>query len=500
MQKKSIADFAYGILKENHRPMHYRKITEELVKLKEIKAENPYQDVNASMSADCRFARYQRGKWGLVKWKYREANLPYTLTSYCLFNGTIFLTNYLKPYFCWSRDDRNIEIIFVDINGEETPALVNYRKRLIFGLKEWYTKRNLAVNDRIFIGLIDNNKRKYFIITENEINLDIEENINDIIYKALKDSGKPLKYSQIYSIIIQRETDNDGIFSSLVKNKLKNDFRYIEISKDIWGLAEWLNITDKSFKILLNADNITIFLQYLKKYFETLGYEVSYMKNYSQKIIIANAGLGCKSYSLMVFGLPGNCIKNMNQAIDWMEIRKIRDNLKIYSAILLLESIYPDELIYRAEKEGIKLYELSILYDIIKEHEKMPFSLSELQIAFNPEANPHVNTAKLLEIRKKQWEQWRAIKNIIDILRVARKEDRYLNADMIIEEIDKSKKPHNIKMAADILTKDIIKQLTLDPFRIIDITEQKNIVLVYSDLLIQRKIEQLFRFLMDKEE
>jgi len=93
MHKKSIADLAYDILDKNHRPMHYRKITEELLEIKDLKAENPHHDVNASIGVDKRFIRYHRGIWGLVKWKYKEANLPYTLTSYCLRSGTIFLTS-----------------------------------------------------------------------------------------------------------------------------------------------------------------------------------------------------------------------------------------------------------------------------------------------------------------------------------------------------------------------------------------------------------------------
>ena len=84
MSRKSIADLAYDILEENRRPMHYRKITEEVMKISDIKAEKPHHGVNALMGADQRFVRYQQGIWGLLRWKYREANLPYSLTSYCL--------------------------------------------------------------------------------------------------------------------------------------------------------------------------------------------------------------------------------------------------------------------------------------------------------------------------------------------------------------------------------------------------------------------------------
>ena len=141
MARKSIVDLAYDVLEENHRPMHYRKIAQEITKIKNIKGENPHHAVNAVMGADRRFIRYQRGIWGLVKWKYREANLPYTLTSYCLLNGTITLTSYLKPYFSWHRDDRTVEIVFVDSEGKEIKAMLNYRQKIITGFREWFQDR-----------------------------------------------------------------------------------------------------------------------------------------------------------------------------------------------------------------------------------------------------------------------------------------------------------------------------------------------------------------------
>ena len=42
MTRKSIADLAYDILEENHHPMHYRRITEKILKIKNIKAEKPH--------------------------------------------------------------------------------------------------------------------------------------------------------------------------------------------------------------------------------------------------------------------------------------------------------------------------------------------------------------------------------------------------------------------------------------------------------------------------
>ncbi|MCK4309739.1 MAG: winged helix-turn-helix domain-containing protein, partial [Candidatus Atribacteria bacterium] len=117
MRHKSVADVAYEILIKHKKPLHYRKIAEELIKIKPLKVKEPYYAVNASMSGDKRFMRTKRGIWGLVRWKYKNANIKYSLTSYCLKDGTMFLTSYMRPFF--SRDKKIIEVTFIDKEGIE---------------------------------------------------------------------------------------------------------------------------------------------------------------------------------------------------------------------------------------------------------------------------------------------------------------------------------------------------------------------------------------------
>lgn len=501
MQKKSIADIAYDILEESHRPMHYRKITDEVMKIKEIKAENPHHDVNALMGADQRFIRYQRGIWGLVKWKYREAHLPYTLTSYCLRNGTIFLTSYIKPYFNWSRDDRNMEIVFVDDDGEETKAQVNYRQKLIYGLKEWYKHKKLDVNDTLFIGLIDENKRKYFIIAEKDIKIDTEKDIGGIIYKILQDKEEPLTYSQIYTLITKQAPEQLGLFEEYIQNILRNDIRYAEIQKGKWGLVEWLDEIEQLYLNLLYSERVNDFQFSLKKCFDFLGYQTEWYINQQQELIVAQALLDYKSYRLLITGLPKDMNLSAVRAIDWSGIRKIKEKLNIDSVFLFSEEFPFKELMERAKEEGVQLFELSILYKIMKEHQRIPFSLFELRLAFSPMHHPSNNFDKLISTRSEQWDQWSLIREILTILVKASKKKNYMDMNLLIKELDKNNRSHgNERNIEQLEVKHIIEQLGREPCKLIERSESGNLILAYQLPIAWRKVYSLFQFLMNDDE
>ncbi|MDD5635012.1 MAG: HTH domain-containing protein [Atribacterota bacterium] len=499
MYKKSIADLAYDILERNNRPMHYRKITEELEKIKEIKAEKPHHDVNASIGADQRFIRYQRGIWGLVRWKYKEAHLSYTLTSYCLLTGTVFLTSYLKPYFSWSRNDSNIEIIFVDTDGEEITASVNYRKKYITGLKGWYQKKKLDVNDRLLMGLIDDSKKKYFIIAEKEILPETERDISDTIYGILKEEEKPLSYARIYSAIIKQEPDSRGLFVDYIKNTLRKDLRYTEISEDCWGLTEWLNTTEKLFQNLLHANTIKDFHISLKKTFEFFGYKVDYIKNNRQDLLIVKAELDFKTYYLLITGLPAHYNADMIKNIDWPEMKRVRETYNINTVILFLKKIQDKNLIDRASEENVQLYEFTLLKKIMKEHQRIPFSLFELQVAFSPLQNPENNYGKLMEIRNRQWYYWNLIKDVVRILQISKNQNTYLDFKMLMKKITELNKYDSMDNY-EILIKKIVNILNQEPFAFIELSESENMIISYQSSMINKRINSLFQFFLNEEE
>jgi len=365
-------------------------------------------------------------------------------------------------------------------------------------LRDWYQKRKLDVNDKILIGLIDESKRRYFIIAEKNIKSDTKKDISDSIYEALKEEGHPMSYSQIYSAIIKRDPDNNGLFSDYIENTLDTDMRYLKISDNQWGLIEWVDKAEQLYRILLNSSNIRDFQSSIKECFEFLGYEVNYADNNRHELLIARAFLDYKSYSILILGLPKNYDINMINSIDWNTTKDIKENIDIDSVILFSDKFDSRELIDRSNEESIQLYELSTLYNIIKEHQKIPFSLFELQIAFSPLHHPKNSLNKLLEIRKDQWQQWILIKNIIKILQKARKKKNYMDISLLEKELNSLTNYDNIKNMEEGLIKKIIIRMSREPFRLLELTESGNIILAFCDSLVQKRVNNLFKFFINE--
>ena len=501
MARKSIADLAFDILEENHRPMHYRKIAQEIMKVKNIKGEKPHHAVNAVMGADQRFIRYQRGIWGLIKWKYREANLPYTLTSYCLLNGTITLTSYLKPYFSWHRDDRPVDIVFVDSEGKEIKAMLNHRQKIITGFQEWFQDRRLEVNDTILLGLIDQTKKRYFILAEKEIKQDTEKkDLGETIYQILYNKGKPLNFLQIYSAITRQDPAYGGLFEKYIQDILKADGRFILLDMEQWALTEWLEEEEQLYHNLYYADSPESFYNSLKSCFQFLGFEIEAVKESKSAVFIAHAQLAFKSYYLIITGLMENYGIQTMRSLDWVSLKREKDRLKADSIILFSKKFTLPELVDRASEEGVQLYELSTLEYIIKEHRQIPFSLLDLRIAFNPMNHPNNNVAKLRKIRESQWKSWALIRIIIDILQAARIQDTCMDTELLVKEIALTGAPFHDGKIDQSLVKKIITVLSQEPLKLIELSASGNIILIYPAHLIEEKINNIWQFILHKQE
>lgn len=500
MTRKSIADMAYTILEDNHYPMHYRKITEKILKVKNITAEKPHHAVNALMGVDNRFIKYQRGIWGLIKWKYREANLPYTLTSYCLLNGTIFLTSYLKPYFSWHHNDQNnrtIEITFVDSDGEIITAELNYHEKKISGFKEWFKKKDLEVNDSILIGLVDQNKKIYFILAEKETGHDVaKKDLGDMIYQILNNENNPLTFFQIHSEITRREGENTSLLKSYIENILENDSRFIFTDSEEWSLVDWMDEEDRIYHNLSFADNLEDFVHSLSICFEYFGYKIEQAKAHPKKMFIARAELASKSYSLLISGLPKNHDINTIHSIDWSMMKDEKERMKADTVIMFSENFTIPELINRAGEEGVLLYDLSILDYIIREHYLIPFSMLDFRIVFNPINNPQKNLVNLKRKREKNWDNWFLIKRIVNILQSAKTRNTHIDINLLIEEISHKGNQSGVRNIESARIKRIISILNQEPFGLIELSESGIITLIYPDHLVQEKINNIWQFIM----
>lgn len=61
----SIAEIAYEILKKRREPLHYKEITNLIMKKKELKGKTPWNTVNACLCTNPKFKRVDKGIYAL---------------------------------------------------------------------------------------------------------------------------------------------------------------------------------------------------------------------------------------------------------------------------------------------------------------------------------------------------------------------------------------------------------------------------------------------------
>jgi len=400
MKHKSVADGAYEILIKYKKPLHYRQITKELTKIRPLKVKEPYYAVNASMSGDKRFMRIKRGVWGLVKWQYKDANIKYSLTSYCLKDGTMFLTSYMRPFF--PKEGNDVEITFIDKEGNEIEAIVNNELNCLVGLKEWYEKKKLKVNDIIFVGLIDYDRKRYFLVTEDETKVEPQDDLREKIFKILQEAGHPLTYKEICEKVLEVEVKEENLFSKYIDNILRKDFRFVEEKEEMWGLFDWLSEIKKLQLRMTNSEDNESLKKLLQKVFEFLGFETSTVLEGEVSFILAKALLDYKTYNLIVDAkLSDKKSEKVQKYEHWNELSKVKEETKSDYPVIISPDFDYGKLSRKTDKNKVILFELRWLCDLIEEHDKLPFSLSNLQSIFSANNSVKDNIFRLFEKRKK---------------------------------------------------------------------------------------------------
>ncbi len=493
MKHKSVADVAYEILIEHKKPLHYRKITEELMKIKPLKVKEPYYAVNASMSGDKRFMRTKRGIWGLVRWKYKDANIKYSLTSYCLKDGTMFLTSYMRPFF--PRDKKNIEVTFIDKEGIEIEVVVNNELNYVIGLKEWYEKKKLKVNDIIFIGLIDYDRRKYFLVTENETLVEPLEELSEKIFKILKEEGNPLTYREICERVLEVEVKKDNLFYKYIISVLRKDPRFVEDKEDIWGLFDWLSEIKKLQVKLFTTEDNENFKLLIQKVFEFLGFETSLISEGKASFILVKAQLDYKTYNLIVDGkILDNKSKRIQKYEYWNELGKVREKNKADFSVIISTDFDYDKLNKKIDEYKVMLFELRWLDSLIKEHNRLPFSLSNLKLIFSTDNSVENNIYQLFERRKKIYNKIKLINIIIKVLNENSSKKLYLNIESLTKIINqKSMEYFEYKKIQESEVEEITEILALEPFNILQKTEMGSIILNFKPELARERLNKVIK-------
>lgn len=493
MKHKSVADSAYEILIKSKKPLHYRQITKELMKIRPLKGKEPYYAVNASMSGDKRFMRAKRGVWGLVKWQYKDANIKYSLTSYCLKDGTMFLTSYMKPFFPKEEDKNNLEITFIDKEGNEIEAVVNHDSNYIIGLKEWYEKKKLKVNDVVFVGLIDYDRKRYFLVTEDETKMEPQGDLSEKIFEVLQEAGHPLTYKEICERALEVEANEENLFSKYIDNTLREDFRFIEEKEEMWGLFDWLSEIKKLQLRLMSSENDESFKKLLQEVFEFLGFETSIISEGQTSFILAKASLDYKTYNLMV---DGKLADERNDKIEeykyWRELSKAKEETKSDYSIIISSDFDYDKLDRRTDKNKVMLFKLEWLCDLIEEHGRLPFSLNNLESIFSTANSIENNIFQLFEKRKILYNKIKLINIIINLLHENNGRKLYLNVESLTKIINQRTDTYiDFKRVQEYEVEEVTKIFSLEPFNIMQKTEMGSIVLNFKPELAKKRLSKI---------
>ncbi len=498
MKHKSVADVAYEILIKHKKPLHYRKISEELIKIKPLKVKEPYYAVNASMSGDKRFVRVKRGIWGLLKWKYRDANVKYSVTSYCLKDGTMFLTSYMRPFF--PRETKEVEIFFIDKEGNEFEAKVNNEHNYITGLDNWFKRKDIKVNDVIYIGLIDYDKRKYFLVTEEETQVEPKEEIKDKVYNILKETGHPLPFHEICERALDVELNKKNLFSDYIIEILRENSRFIEEKEDVWGLFDWLNETKKLQKLLFDSKNNENLKNIIKKIFTFLGFETSFIHKNKTSFILAKAISDYMSYSVIIDGKlsmeKNNKLENYEY---WDELEKAKKENKADFSVLVSSGFDYKVLTEPSELHQVTLLESKWIDTLIKEHNRLTFSLNDLSTIFSANHSTESNIFHLMDKRKVTYGLISLVKTMLSVLEESAQKKLYLNIEaltkIINQQNDEYLKPEK---SQEYEVEKIVDVLSREPLNILQKTEMGNIVLNYSLELAKERlgkiINEIFKF------
>ncbi len=491
MKHKSVADSAYEILIKHKKPLHYREITQELTKIRPLKVKEPYYAVNASMSGDKRFMRIKRGVWGLVKWQYKDANIKYSLTSYCLKDGTMFLTSYMRPFF--PKEENAVEITFIDKEGNKIEAIVNNVSKYIVGLKEWYEKKKLKVNDVVFVGLIDYDKKRYFLVTEDETKIEPQDDLSEKIFKILQEAGRSLTYTEICERVLEVEVNGENLFSKYIDNILRKDFRFIEEKEEMWGLFDWLSEIKKLQLRMISSEDNENLKKLLQKVFEFLGFETSIVLEGQVSFILAKALLDYKTYNLIVDAkLSDKKNEKIQKYEHWNELSKVKEETKSDYSVIISPDFDYDKLNRKTDKNKVTLFELRWLCNLIEEHDKLPFSLSNLESIFLVDNSTENNIFQLFEKRKILYNKIKLVNIIINLLHENSGKKIYLNVESLTKIINQRTDTYiGFERVQEYEVEEITKVFSLEPFNIIQKTEMGSIILNFKPELAKERLNKI---------
>ncbi len=482
----SLVDLAYEILRRRGKPLAYKEITEELLKIRPFIGENPYQAVNIALSGDKRFLSVDKGVWGLTKWLYAGETLKYTLTSLCSRNGFIYLAKYLRPFF--PKEPARVPITLIDDEDNEFTVVVDNHRGYIYGLKDFYTKTNLEANDVIYLSIIDYELKRYQISIEPKKEFKKKDNLLTPLKNLLKSSGKPIGLEEMTENISRDSEETKEDLKPLIESILKSNEIFIQGEDNTWLLRDKSYSAQKVYQDLslsqFEVEEAEQFKGSLKNGFSFLGFDVEIKNFEGRKMLILTSPSPAVEYRVLVDAEVVPESMSLTDYEHWDKLKRAVETEKAEFSALVSSQFEGQKLADKAYEAKVSLLRTEGLLRIIKAHEDISFSLLDLKRLFIKPGNVDSEVDNLL--RKKA-----NIDRKVKLLSLILKRSRDIFAQQGQTTVEKLVQELGVEFEAGAYrvneVEEILELLSIEPLRIFAKTRKGSyLVIVEPEILIRR--------------
>jgi hypothetical protein len=268
------------------------------------------------------------------------------------------------------------------------------------------------------------------VVTEDEAKIEPQDDLSEKIFKILQEAGRSLTYKEICERVLEVEVNEENLFSKYIDNILRKDLRFIENKEEMWGLFDWLSEIEKLQLRLKNSEDNESLKKLLQKVFEFLGFETSIVLEGKASFILAKALLDYRTYNLTIDAkLSDKKSEKIQKYEHWSELSKVKEETKSDYSVIISPNFDYDKLCRKTDKNKVMLFELRWVCDLIEEHDKLPFSLSNLESIFSADNSVKSNIFRVFEKRKILYNKIKLINIIINLLHENSGKKLYLNVE-----------------------------------------------------------------------
>jgi hypothetical protein len=175
-------------------------------------------------------------------------------------------------------------------------------------------------------------------------------------------------------------------------------------------------------------------------------------------------------------------------------LSKIKEETKSDYSVIISPNFDYDKLRRKTDKNKVMLFELRWLCDLIEGHDKLPFSLSNLESIFSADNSVKNNIFRLFEKRKILYNKIKLINIIINLLHENSGKKLYLNVESLTKIINQKTDAYiGFKRVQEYEVEKITKIFSLEPFNIIQKTEMGSIILNFKPELAKERLNKVIK-------